>query len=139
MGTDIPQHSNAPAAPVRLLDQVRERLRLKHYSIRTEKSYVDWIKRYILFHDKRHPRDLGATHVERFLTHLAVDRELSASTQNQALAALLFMYREVLELELPWLDALVRAKRSSFLPVVLSRQEVSALFAHCLLYTSRCV
>ena len=120
MGTDIPSLSNGSTAPVRLLDQVRERVRLKHYSIRTEKSYADWIKRYILFHDKRHPRDLGATHVERFLTHLAVDRELSASTQNQALAALLFMYREALGLELPWLKAFVRAKRSSFLPVVLS-------------------
>ncbi len=80
MGTDIPSLSNGSTAPVRLLDQVRERVRLKHYSIRTEKSYADWIKRYILFHDKRQPRDLDATHVERFLTHLAVDRELSAST-----------------------------------------------------------
>ncbi len=131
MGTDIPRLSNTPAAPVRLLDQVRERLRLKHYSIHTEKSYVGWIKCYIPFHDKRHPRDLGATHVERFLTHLAVDRELSASTQNQALAALLFLCREVLGLELPWLDALVRAKRSSFLPVVLSQERGSAWRGHC--------
>lgn len=87
MGTDIPRLSNGSTAPARLLDQVRERLRLKHYSIHTEKSYVDWIRRYILFHDKRHPRDLGATHVERFLTNLAVDRELSASTRNQPGAA----------------------------------------------------
>lgn len=130
MRNEIPRFPNSSTAPVRLLDQVRERLRLEHYSIRTEKSYVDWIKRYILFHDKRHPRDMGATHVERFLSHLAVDRDLSASTQNQALAALLFLYREVLGIELPWLDELVRAKRSSFLPVVLSRQEVAALLTH---------
>ena len=82
MRNEIPQLPNGSTAPVRLLDQVRERLRFKHYSIRTENSYVGWIRRYILFHDKRHPRDMGATHVERFLTHLAVDRDLSASTQN---------------------------------------------------------
>jgi integron integrase len=130
MRNQTPHHPSAPTAPVRLLDQVRERLRLKHYSIRTEKSYVDWIRRYILFHDKKHPTALGARDVERFLTHLAVDRELSASTQNQALAALLFLYREVLGLALPWLYDLVRAKRSTFLPVVLSRNEVSALFSN---------
>ena len=88
MGTDIPQHSNAPATPVRLLDQVRERVRLKHYSIRTEKSYVDWIKRYVLFHGKRHPRDMGAAHFERFTTLLAVDRDLSAFTQNEGICGI---------------------------------------------------
>ena len=130
MRNQIPRPPNLSDAPVRLLDQIRERLRLKHYSIRTEKSYVDWIRRYIVFHNRQHPRQLGSKDVERFLTYLAVDRELSASTQNQALAALLLLYREVLGVELPWLDDLVHAKRGTFLPVVLSRQEVRALFGH---------
>ena len=120
--------SSQPAG--RLLDQVRERLRLKHYALRTERSYVDWIKRYILFHDKRHPREMGAPQVEAFLTHLAVNRDLSASTQNQALAAVLFLYKEVLGVELPWMDDVVRAKQGIHLPVVLSRAEVAAVFAH---------
>ena len=81
----------------RLLDQVRDRLRVKHYALRTEQAYVDWIKRFILFHGKRHPADMGAPEIEAFLTHLAVDRTVSASTQNQALAALLFLYKEVLD------------------------------------------
>jgi site-specific recombinase XerD len=90
--------------PVRLLDQVRARIRVKHYSIRTEEAYVDWIKRYIRFHDKRHPRELLAAHVERFLSYLATERDVAASTQNQAKSALLFLYKEVLGVELPWLD-----------------------------------
>ena len=98
--------------------------------MRTEHSYVDWIKRYILFHDKRHPREMGAPQVEAFLTHLTVNRDLSASTQNQALAAVLFLYKEVLRIELPWMDDVVRAKRGIHLPVVLSRAEVAAVFAH---------
>ena len=113
----------------RLLDEVRDRLRLKHYSLRTERAYVDWIKRYILFHDKLHPRDLGARHVEAFLTDLAVGRKVSASTQNQALAALLFLYKEVLGIELPWLDDIVRAKKPQRLPVVLTVVEVQRLLA----------
>lgn len=113
----------------RLLDEVRDRLRLKHYSLRTERAYVDWIKRYILFHGKLHPRDLGARHVEAFLTDLAVGRKVSASTQNQALAALLFLYREVLGIELPWLDDIVRAKKPQRLPVVLTVAEVQRLLA----------
>jgi integron integrase len=116
----------APAAP-KLLDQVRARIRVKHYSIRTETQYVQWVKRYIYFHDKRHPRDLGAPEVEAFLTDLAVVGKVSASTQNQALAALLFLYREVLGIELPWLNDVTRAKPSRRLPVVLTQAEVRAV------------
>jgi integron integrase len=110
--------------PPKLLDQVRDRIRIKHYSIRTETQYVQWIKRFILFHGKRHPTEMGATEVEAFLTHLAVDGKVSASTQNQALSALLFLYKEVLSVDLPWLDNVVRAKRPQRLPVVLTRSEV---------------
>jgi integron integrase len=105
----------------RLLDGVREALRTRHYSARTEKAYVGWVRRFVLFHGKRHPREMGAEDVTRFLTSLAVDRKVTASTQNQALGALLFLYREVLGVELPWLDDLVRARRPQRLPVVLSR------------------
>lgn len=119
------QKANTPAAnPPKLLDQVRDRIRVKHYSIRTETQYVQWTRRFILFHGKRHPRDMGPKEMEAFLTHLAVEGNVSASTQNQALSALLFLYREVLEMEVPWLDKVVRAKRPQRLPVVLSRQEV---------------
>lgn len=114
----------------RLLDRVRERCRVKHYSIRTEKRYVDWIRRFILFHGKRHPAEMGAPEVEAFLSHLAVARDVAPSTQNQALAALLFLYRDVLEIELPWLDGVTRAKKPSRLPVVLTVTEVRALLAH---------
>ncbi len=113
----------------RLLDQVRERLRVRHYSLRTEEAYLHWIRRFILHHDKRHPRDLGAAEVEAFLSHLATEGCVSASTQNQALAALLFLYREVLGVELPWLEGIVRAKRPARLPVVLTETEVRALLA----------
>jgi integron integrase len=111
----------------KLLDQVRQRLRARHYSRRTEKAYVHWIKRYIFFHDTRHPVEMGAAEVTAFLTALAVRNPVAASTQNQALSALLFLYREVLGVELPWLDDLVRAKRPSHLPVVLARDEVRAV------------
>jgi integron integrase len=117
------------AKPPKLLDQVRDRLRVKHYSIRTETQYVQWIKRFIYFHGRRHPRDMGGPEVEAFLTHLAVEGNVAASTQNQALAALLFLYREVLEMELPWLDKVTRAKRPRRLPVVLTRQEVRRVLA----------
>jgi integron integrase len=110
--------------PPKLLDQVRDRIRVKHYSIRTETQYVQWIKRFILFHGKRHPSELGAAEVEAFLTHLAVDGQVSASTQNQALSALLFLYKEVLAIDLPWLNNVVRAKQPKRLPVVLTRTEV---------------
>jgi len=107
----------------KLLDQVRDVLRLKHYSIRTEQSYVDWIKRFILFHNKRHPQDMGRAEIEAFLTHLAVEGNVAASTQNQAFSALLFLYREVLKIEFDApLDA-VRAKKPARLPVVLTRAE----------------
>ncbi len=107
----------------RLLDRVREKIRVKHYSIRTEKAYVGWIKRFILFHDKQHPKTLGARHVEAFLSDLATTRNVAASTQNQALNAILFLYREVLDIKVDWLDNVVRAKRPGRLPVVLSRSE----------------
>jgi integron integrase len=117
-------------AKPRLLDQVRQRLRTLHYSYRTEQQYVFWIRRFILFNGKRHPSTLGASEVEAFLTHLAVDRNVSASTQNQALAAILFLYLKALELELPWLDGVVRAKKSQYLPTVLTQNEVRAVLAH---------
>lgn len=127
--SDNPESVPATPATPRLLDQVRLRLRLKHYSLRTETSYTDWIRRFILFHHKRHPRDMGEREVTAFLTHLAADRQVSASTQNQALAALLFLYREVLDTDLPWLTAVVRAKRPLRLPTVLSLEEVEALLS----------
>lgn len=111
----------------RLLDQVRDFIRARHYSTRTEEAYVGWIKRFILFHHKRHPLEMGKLEVEQFLTALAVDRGVAASTQNQALAAILFLYKEVLHEELGWLDDVVRAKRPRRLPVVLNRSEVEAL------------
>lgn len=115
--------------PPRLLDQVRDKLRVKHYAIRTEATYVDWIKRFIFFHDKRHPKDMGALEVEAFLTHLAVAGKVSASTQNQAKSALLFLYREVMETQLPWLDNITQAKAPKRLPVVLTVAEVQAVLS----------
>jgi len=111
----------------KLLDVVRGKIRLKHYSIRTEQAYVDWVKRFILHFDKQHPKDLGAHHVEQFLTHLAVKSKVSASTQNQAKSALLFLYKEVLGLELPWLDDVEQAKAPKRLPVVLTKEEVKSI------------
>ena len=116
----------APTGP-RLLAQVRVRIRFKHYSLRTEQAYVDWIKRFIRFHGNRHPSELSTRDVEQFLTHLASDLNVAASTQNQAQSALLFLYREVLALELPRLDGVVRAKAASRLPTVLTRSEVARL------------
>jgi integron integrase len=107
-----------------LLSDVRQRIRLKHYSIRTEQAYVDWIRRFVDFHGNRHPSEMGAAEVERFLSALAVDSGVSASTQTQAKSALLFMYREVLGTELPWLDNVARAKTPARLPIVLTREEV---------------
>jgi integron integrase len=116
-------------AKPKLLDVVRARIRAKHYSYRTEEQYVDWIRRFILYNDKRHPADMSASDVSRYLTHLAVERRVSASTQNQALAAILFLYRHVLELNLPWIENVVRARAAQHVPVVLSRREVQALIA----------
>jgi integron integrase len=106
---------------------VRATLRARHYSRRTEEAYVAWIRRYIFFHDKRHPAEMGASEITRFLTWLAVDGHVAASTQNQALSALLYLYQEVLDVEVPWLDDIVRAKRPQRLPVVLTREEVRAV------------
>ncbi len=114
----------------RLLDQMRERIRVKHYSIRTEETYLHWVKRYILFHKKRHPAEMGAPEVEAFLSHLAITANVSASTQNLALSSILFLYREVLEVDLPWLEGVTRAKKPQRLPVVLTREEVRQLLAH---------
>ena len=108
----------------KLLDQVRERIRVKHYSVRTEDAYLHWIRRFIFFYGKRHPREMGGPEVEAFLSHLATAGRVAPSTQNQALSALLFLYREVLAAELPWLDGVVRAKRSQHVPVVLTENEV---------------
>ena len=115
---------DVPESP-RLLDRVRQIIRRKHYSIRTEQAYIDWIKRFIHFHGKRHPTSLGATEIQAFLTHLAVERQVSAATQNQAQSALLFLYREVLGVQLPWLDGVARAKVPARLPVVLTVDEVA--------------
>ncbi|MFZ2161124.1 MAG: integron integrase [Sideroxyarcus sp.] len=120
---NISDKSTTPNPP-KLLDQVRDRLRVKHYSIRTEQTYSGWIKRYIYFHGKRHPKDMGAAEIEAFLTYLAVEGNVSASTQNLAKSALLFLYREVLEIELPWLDNVTQAKVPKRLPVVLTVSEV---------------
>lgn len=113
----------------RLLDEVRLVLRRHHYSFKTEKSYLYWIRFYIRFSGLRHPRELGSDHIERFLTWLAAVRRVSASTQNQALSALLFLYQRVLRLELPTLQKFTRAKRPQRLPTVLTREEVRTLFA----------
>ncbi|MBP8172297.1 MAG: integron integrase [Pseudomonas sp.] len=108
----------------RLLDQLRDQIRLKHYSIRTERVYCEWVKQFIRFHNYRHPEEMGAAEVEAFLSDLAVHRNVAASTQNQALAALLFLYKQVLKLDLPWLGEVVRAKKPVRLPVVLTVTEV---------------
>jgi integron integrase len=113
----------------RLLTRVKEAVRTRHMSPRTEEAYIGWIRRYIVFHGKRHPAELGAPEVTRFLSHLAVEGPVAASTQNQALSALMFLYKQVLGVALPWLDDLVRAKRPARLPVVLSRAEVAAVLA----------
>lgn len=113
--------------PKKLLDQVRDAIRLKHYSYRTEQTYIDWVYRFILFHDKRHPKDMGASEIEAFLTHLAVQKHVAASTQDQALCALVFLYRHVLRQEIDLSIDAVRAKRSRYLPTVLSQDEAIAV------------
>ena len=114
----------------KLLDQVRETIRRKHYSLRTEAAYIDWIKRYIFFHRKQHPGTMGAREMEQFLNYLAVDKKVAASTQNQALSALVFLYREVLRQEFDWMENLERAKRPARLPIVLTEAEVKGVLAH---------
>ena len=125
-------HPAAPGTPAigsspKLLDRVRAAVRTRHYSRRTEEAYVTWIRRYILFHRKTHPAQMGATEIAQFLTWLAVDRRVSASTQNQALSALLFLYKEVLTIEIGSVPSVVRARTPHRLPVVLSREEIGAL------------
>lgn len=123
--------STLPAAPQpgkpKLLDQVREAILTRHYSFRTEEAYVAWIRRFILFHDKRHPAEMGKVEIEKFLTALAVERHVAASTRNLALAAILFLYKDVLGRDPGWIDDVVRAKRPQRLPVVLTRPEVDTL------------
>src|SRR6266480_697765 len=109
---DVPRPESKP----RLLEQVRQAIRRLHYSLRTEETYLHWIRRFIYFHGKRHPRDLGAAEVTAFLNHLARDRGVAASTQNQALASLLFLYKEVLALSLPWLEGLERVRKPARVP-----------------------
>ena len=120
-------HVVKPKAP-KLIDQMRQAMRVKHYSLQTEKSYISWVRRYIFFHDKRHPREMGDTEVQSFLSDLAVHRRVSASTQNQALNALVFLYKQVLKKELGVIDA-VRARRPKRLPVVLTQDEVQKILS----------
>lgn len=128
MDAALPPSPGSPAeGSPKLLTQARQRLRLLHYSLRTEGVYLQWMRRFIIFHGKRHPADMGAVEVSAFLSHLASDREVSAATQNQAKSALLFLYKEVLQLELPWLKEVVTANRARRLPVVLTPGEVRAL------------
>ena len=130
---NLPPWSSAPPlesphSPLpKLLEQLRIHLRTRHYSIRTEQTYIDWARRFILFHGKRHPRDMGAAEVEAFLSYLAVERKVSASTQNQAKAALLYLYKQIIGIDLPWLDEVVQAKTPKRLPVVLTTREVRDL------------
>jgi integron integrase len=116
--------------PKKLLDQTRDILRLKHYSLRTERSYCDWIERFIRFHQMRDPKEMGVAEITQFLTHLARISNVSAATQNQALSALLFLYQQVLKQEVGWIDEVERAKRPKRIPVVLTRDEARKIFAH---------
>jgi integron integrase len=120
----------SPARNPKLLDQVRDVLRRKHFSLRTEQAYLGWIRRFILFHRKRHPREMAGREATEFLTHLAREGHVAASTQNQALSALLFLYKEGLQQEIGWLDGVERVQRPARLPVVLTRDEVHKVFAH---------
>jgi len=114
----------------RLLDVMRDRIRVRHFSYQTETVYLGWVRRFIRFHGGRHPGEMGGPEVTQFLSYLAVERKVAASTQNQALSAILFLYKEVLEVELPWFDGVVRAKRPVRIPVVLSPVEVRRILAH---------
>ena len=116
--------------PPRLLERVRQVVRLKHFSPKTEKSYLYYIKDFILFHHKRHPREMKVAEIRAYLSHLATEKHVAASTQNVALSALLFLYRQVLEIELPYIDKIERAKRSTRVPVVFTRSEVKAILTH---------
>lgn len=124
--TDTPPVSRQP----KLLDRMRESIRVKHYSLSTEKTYLHWARRFILFHGKRHPAEMGAAEIEAFLSDLAIARSVSASTQNQAMHAILFLYKDVLGIDLPWLDGITRAKTSKRLPSVLTVPEIQRLLRH---------
>lgn len=124
-----PARPNADSSP-RLIEQVRERIRYRHYSYRTEQAYVDWVKRFVRFNGLRHPREMGREAIEAFLCHLAVERNVATSTHNQALSALLFLYGQVLGIELPWLGDIERPKRPPRRPVVLTPEEVRRVLAH---------
>jgi integron integrase len=130
MDTPVPENTTEDKPKKKLLDRVRDVIRLKHYSLRTERTYCDWIERFIRFHRMRHPAEMAELEMGEFLTALARDGNVSASTQNQALSALLFLYREVLKQEIGWLEKVERAKKPAHLPVVLSRDEVHKIFAH---------
>jgi len=125
-GKSVP---DPPAREPRLLDRVRAAIRMRHYSIRTEEAYVQWVRRFVLFHGKRHPREMGGPEIAAFLTHLAVDRKVAQATQNQALNAIVFLYRAVLDEKIEDLGPLVRARKSRRLPIVLTRAEVQAVLA----------
>lgn len=127
--TVFQEHCLSGPRPPKLLEQVRAAIRRLNYSRRTEEAYVHWIKRYIYFHGKRHPNELGEGEATAFLSYLASERKVAAATQGQALAALLFLYKQVLGRDLGWLDGMTRAKRPVRLPTVLSVQEVEALLA----------
>lgn len=125
-----PSRPAAPVRPPKLLTQLRRAIRLRHYSGRTEEAYVLWVRRFVAFHGRRHPAELGEVEISAFLTDLAVRGRVSSSTQNQALGALLFLYREVLGRRVAWLDGMVHAKRGGRLPVVLTLHEVEAIVEH---------
>jgi site-specific recombinase XerD len=120
----------SPAVTPRLLESLRATIHMRHYSVRTERTYSHWVRRFVMFHGMRHPREMGASEVTSFLSALATEREVAASTQNQALSAILFLYKEVLGVELPWLDDVRRAKKPRRLPAVLTQAEVRALLLH---------
>ena len=129
-GREGPQREEEEGAAKRspkLLDQLRQAIRTRHYSWRTEKAYVQWVRRFVLFHQKRHPAEMGSAELRAFLTHLAVEENVSASTQNQALSALLFLYRYVLKKEIGNLGEIIRALKPKRLPVVMTREEVKAV------------
>src|SRR5262245_43735267 len=125
----LPPEPSLPPRQPRLLDRVRQAARVRHYSYRTEEAYVQWIRRFVLYHGKRHPQEMGAAQMNAFLTHLAVQGRVSASTQNQAFSALLFLYQKVLEVDPGRIEGVIRAVRPKRLPVVLSRDEAGRLLA----------
>lgn len=127
--TYLSQKPNSASKP-KLLNQVRSAIRTKHYSLRTEEAYVQWIRRFILFHNKRHPQEMGDREINQFLTHLAVKARVASSTQNQALCAILFLYKQVLKKEIGQLEDVIWAKKPKRLPVVFTREEVKAVMPH---------